>query len=712
MADATRITIGLAIMAVAAGLASARIAYLIRLLMTARPDPSRFRSVPRNLRYELTKVLGQRKLLQWRLPGLAHALTFWGFLVVQITLIESIGEMFSRTSPLFWHQQWLAFIEDTFIGLVVLALITFAVIRVVRNPHRLGRRSRFYSSHMWQAYAILIMIFLVVSTVLMARASRAALGTLPYNKYGAYLSYWVAHALRGWTHNSLTSLEDAMVLGHLAVVFSFLVLVVNSKHMHIFTSPINVLFGRQPIALGRLKPLHIDMENMTEETVLGAGKVEDFTWKQLLDGFTCTECGRCQSVCPAWNTGKELNPKQLMMWARDNLLERGPDLLGERKPPRKTLMGEERPAPAEPPVELVPNVFSDEFLWSCVTCGACVQECPVDIEHVDAIVDMRRYQVMMESRFPAEAGVMLRNLENSGNPWGASAAERLSWAKGLEDDLIVVNGRIPPDVEYLYWVGCAGAFDDRAKKAVRAFAELMVHAGVSFAVLGTQESCTGDPARRAGNEYLYQEMAKANIATLKSKHVRKIVASCPHCFNTIAREYPDFGGDFEVIHHTELLARLIKDGKLKPSERVDAKVTYHDPCYLARHNDVLKQPRTVVGSVPGVQATEMHRCKKRTFCCGAGGARMWMEETAGKRINIERIEEALATDPDIVSTGCPYCMIMLDDAVKDKVQKKEASESVQVLDVAQILARSVALNGRKTAGPAAAAEAASTPETV
>jgi Fe-S oxidoreductase len=688
MDTATRIIIGLAIITLASGLASKRIAYLIRLLMTARPDPGRFRNVPKNLKYELTKVIGQKKLLQWTIPGVAHALTFWGFLVIQITLIETIGEMFSRTFqiPIVGDHAWLGFMEDLFIVLVPIALVTFAIIRVVQSPKRLGRRSRFFSSHLWQAFGILFMIFLVVATLAMARGARSALGTLAYPDNWAFASNWVGDFFSSWTKNSLHYLEDAFVLGHIAVVFSFLVLVVNSKHMHIFTSPLNVLFGRQPIALGRLKPLEIDMDNMTDETVFGVGKVEDFTWKQLLDGFTCTECGRCQSVCPAWNTGKELNPKQLMMWSRDNLFERGPFLLDE--------------APAgleEPPVELVPNVFSEEFIWSCVTCGACVQECPVDIEHVDAIVDMRRYQVMMESKFPAEAGVMLRNLENSGNPWGASAQDRLGWVKGLEDDIVIVNGRVPPDTEYLYWVGCAGAFDDRAKKAVRAFAELMIEAGVTFAILGPQESCTGDPARRAGNEYLFQEMAKANIATLKEKRVTKIVASCPHCFNTMAREYPDLGGDFEVIHHTELLARLLQEGKLKPKESVDAKVTYHDPCYLARHNDVLKQPRTVVNAIPGVEATEMHRCKKGTFCCGAGGARMWMEETVGKRINHERIEEALATDADIVSTGCPYCMIMLDDAVKDKVQKKEASENVQVLDVAQILARSVALKKRSNA---------------
>jgi Fe-S oxidoreductase len=683
-------------MTLAFGVASRRVAYLVRLLLAARPDPSRFKAIFPNLKYELVKVIGQRKLLQWTIPGLAHAFTFWGFLVIQITLLESIGELFDRefAIPIIGDHAWLGFMQDLFVILVALGLLTFAVIRIIENPRRLGRRSRFFTSHMWQAFVILFMIFMVISTVLLVRAARGALGTLPYPEHGAFLSHWTGTFFDGWSTGALHWLEDGMLLGHIAVVMSFLVLVVNSKHLHIFTSPLNVLFGRQPIALGRLKPLHIDMENMTEETVIGAGKVEDFTWKQLLDGFTCTECGRCQSVCPAWNTGKELNPKQLMMWSRDNLFERGPYLVGDKTEEEMAdVLGK----------QLVPDIFSEEFLWSCVTCGACVQECPVDIEHVDAIVDMRRYQVMMESKFPAEAGVMLRNLENSGNPWGAPAQQRLEWAQGLEDDLVIVNGRIPPDVEYLYWVGCAGAFDDRAKKAVRAFAELMIKAGVSFAILGSQESCTGDPARRIGNEYLYQEMAKANIATLKEKRVRKIVASCPHCFNTIAREYPDFGGSFEVLHHTELLARLIAEGKLKPEQPVDARVTYHDPCYLARHNDVLKQPRTVVGAVPGVQATEMHRCKKSTFCCGAGGARMWMEETAGKRINIERIEEALGTNPDIVSTGCPYCMIMLDDAVKDKVQKKEASEDVQVLDVAQILARSVGLNGRRKQEPAPAA---------
>jgi Fe-S oxidoreductase len=312
---------------------------------------------------------------------------------------------------------------------------------------------------------------------------------------------------------------------------------------------------------------------------------------------------------------------------------------------------------------------------------------------------MRRNLVMMESSFPPEAGLMLRNIENSGNPWGEANTKRLDWAKGLEDWIPVVNGRIPGDVEYLYWVGCAGAFDDRAKKAVRAFAELMIEAGIAFAVLGPQESCTGDPARRMGNEYLFQEIAKQNIETLKSKGVRKIVASCPHCFNTIAREYPQFGGTFEVVHHADLLARLIDDGRLVPKVSIEESVAYHDPCYLARHNDVIEQPRHIMAAM-GVEAKEAHRCKRKTFCCGAGGARMWMEETVGKRVNIERTEELLATNADVLTTACPYCAIMLDDAAKDLAQKGQAREDLKILDVAQLLAQSVKGAPKQTIGAA------------
>jgi Fe-S oxidoreductase len=335
------------------------------------------------------------------------------------------------------------------------------------------------------------------------------------------------------------------------------------------------------------------------------------------------------------------------------------------------------------------GVIDPDVLWSCTTCGACVEQCPVDIEHVDTILDMRRYQVLIESSFPSEAGVMLRNLEQQGNPWGLSPTARNDWMADLPFEVRVAEGKIPDDVEWLFWVGCAGALEDRSKKVTRAVAELLHTAGVSFAVLGSQEGCTGDPARRLGNEYLYTELGKANVELLNGKNARKIVATCPHCFNTIAREYPQLGGHYEVVHHTQLLGRLIDEGRLVPVTRVDADVTYHDPCYLGRHNQVYTPPREVLGAIAGLKNTEMHRCKERGFCCGAGGARMWMEERIGKQVNVERTEEAIATGADIVGTACPYCMVMLSDAVQAKKSEGTAGEHVEVLDVAQILARSM-----------------------
>ncbi|MGH9895573.1 MAG: (Fe-S)-binding protein, partial [bacterium] len=383
------------------------------------------------------------------------------------------------------------------------------------RPKKLERKSRFFGSHLGAAYFILFMIFNVIWTVAVARGARGALGTLPYEpNQWAFVSNGIGILLQDLGTDVLHWIEDGALLLHVAVVFSFLLIVLHSKHMHIFTSPLNVLFGRQPIALGPLRPLEIDMENMTEETSFGAGKIEDFSWKNILDMYTCTECGRCQSVCPAWNTGKTLNPKFIITDSRDHLFEKAPFLLGQKE------WDPSAPGADDPNhvmnKELVGQVHLDESIFACTTCGACVYECPVDIEHVDQIIDMRRYAVMMESRFPAEAGLMLRNLENSGNPWGEASGKRLDWTRGLEDDIVVVNGRIPADVEYLYWVGCAGAFDDRAKKSVRAFAEIMIAADVSFAILGPQESCTGDPARRIGNEYLFQEIAKTNIEQLQT----------------------------------------------------------------------------------------------------------------------------------------------------------------------------------------------------
>jgi Fe-S oxidoreductase len=429
--------------------------------------------------------------------------------------------------------------------------------------------------------------------------------------------------------------------------------------------------------------------------VFGIGKVEDLTWKGLLDLGTCTECGRCQDQCPAWATGKPLSPKQVILDLRDHAFAKAPYILAD-KAERENLPEAVR-AEAERPLvgtKEQNGVIDPDVIWSCTNCGACVEECPVDIEHIDHIDGMRRHQVLIESAFPQEASTMLNNLERRGNPWGMAEDRRADWITELDFEVPVVDGKIGEDTEYLFWVGCAGALDDRAKKTTKAIAELLHTAGVTFAVLGPMEACTGDPARRLGNEFVFSMLAQQNIATLNDAGLargsgKKVIASCPHCFNTIAREYPQLGGNYEVIHHTQLLARLVADGKLTPVTQVEEKITYHDPCFLGRHNKVFTPPREIIDAVPGTTAEEMHRCKNRGFCCGAGGARMWLEERIGKRINTERIDEALALDPDTVSTACPYCLVMLGDAVNAKKAAGEAKPSLEVIDVAQLLVRSV-----------------------
>jgi Fe-S oxidoreductase/TM2 domain-containing membrane protein YozV len=595
------------------------------------------------------------------LPGLAHAFTFWGFCVLVLTIIEAYGALFKKNFAIagIGHAAFIGFVEDVSACAVLVALCVFGVIRVRSSPKRKGRASRFYGSHTATAWITLGMIALVVVTLLVYRAAQTNTGDFPYG-WWAFASHGLGRALRPLGVPANRTIGTVFVDLNVIVVMSFLVLVVYSKHLHIFMAPLNVAFSRQPTRLGALdKTPGIDLETMDEDTIFGAGRIDHFTWKQLLDLVTCTECGRCQSECPAWNTGKPLSPKLLVMDLRDELLRGSGQAL-------------------------VPGVITEDILWACTTCGACVEQCPVDIEHVDAIVDMRRYEVMVESRFPAEAALMLRNVENRGDPWGLGAAKRLEWTAGLGFEVPVVKGSIPEDVEYLFWVGCAGALDDRARKTTRSVARLLHLAGVSFAVLGPAESCSGDPVRRLGNEYLFQMQARTNIETLTTAGVRKVIASCPHCFNSLSKEYPSLGGDFEVIHHTQLLARLVADGRLRPG-RLDAKVAYHDPCYLGRHSQIYSPPRSIIESVPGVSPVEMGRCRERSFCCGAGGARMWLEEPLGTRINLERTDEALATGADVVSTACPYCLIMLDDAVSQRGR----DEDVKVLDVAQLLERSL-----------------------
>jgi Fe-S oxidoreductase len=696
-----RIIIGLGVTVLFFSIAGRRFYWLSKLIRSGQPAPRRWQGFRKVSETEVVEVAGQKKLLQWTVPGLAHFFTMWGFTILMTTILEAYGSLFSRNFhiPLIGRDNWLGFTEDFFATAVLVSLVVFTIIRIKNAPSRKERESRFYGSHLGAAWAVLFMISMVIITLLLYRGAQINTGHFPFTRipsghwvavlpspptaptthfYASFASPWAfaSKIVASWLAplgvgvNSV--LEAVFLLLNIAVIAGFLVFVSYSKHLHIFLAPINVGVSRRPRALGGLdKTPDMDMEHVTEDTVFGAGKMEDFTWKQMLDFSTCTECGRCQSVCPAWTTGKPLSPKLLIMGLRDNMFASADRLLsGGSNTDVATL---------------VPITIDPDVLWSCTTCGSCVEQCPVDIEHVDAIIDMRRFEVMMESRFPTEAALLLRNMENQGDPWGLGSSQRTKWLDALDFEVPVIDGVIPDDVEYLYWVGCAGSLDERGRKQAVSTARMLHRAGVTFAVLGPRESCTGDPARRMGNEYLFQEMAKANIATLNEVGAKKIVASCPHCFNTMKNEYPGLGGDFELIHHAQLLSHLVAHGKLVPGVSYEGTVTYHDPCYLGRHNRVFDEPRNVLEAIPGVTTVEMGRCREKGFCCGAGGARMWMEETIGKRVNMERTNEALNTGADIISTACPFCKIMLDDAVKANGRDEEVS----VMDISQVVERSL-----------------------
>ena len=631
---------------------------LYRYVRLGRPV-NRFDDLPRRVEQEAVVVLGQRKLLQRLGPGLMHAFIFWGFLILLTTIVEAIGEVFVRdfAIPLIGRSGWLGLIQDVFSVLVIVGIGMAVYYRKVQRPER------FKGSHLEEADFILLMILGIMLTLLALNGAKIALGINEAPKAWTPASNLIAQIFEPMSEGTLDLFENVFLWSHLLLIFGFLAYIPYSKHLHIFVSAINVFFTKTK-PRGKIERLDIDLEGAGEDVRLGAGTIEDLSWKQVLDLYSCTECGRCQNQCPAWNTGKPLSPKLLIMNLRDHLFEKGPEILAAKTRGREY----ER----EP---LNPNVVEDEVVWDCTTCGACVYECPVDIEHVDHIIDMRRNLVMAESRFPQEAGLLLRNLESSANPWGADQSTRADWAKGL-GVRIMEDGQAP---EYLYWVGCASSFDDRAKKIAQATAALLQKAQVPFAILGPRELCNGDPARRIGNEYLFQELARKNVETLNDSGVRKIVVNCPHCFNTLRNEYPDFGGDYEVIHHTELFARLMKDGRLRPTAEVNEVLTYHDPCYLGRHNDVYDEPRDVLDQIPGLTSREMPRHRERGFCCGAGGSRMWMEERLGKRVNMERTEEAIATGADSMGVACPYCLIMLDDGAKAK------GEAIKVVDVANVV---------------------------
>jgi Fe-S oxidoreductase len=546
------------------------------------------------------------------------------------------------TLPWLGHQGWFALLVDIFCVLVLSGVLAALWIRKVQRPRR------FEGSHLGEADLILALIATIVTTMLLWHASRIGLGINDWPASWSPVSHLLSHLFGD--NGATRVLERVFVWAHVVTILGFLVYLPYSKHLHIATAAFNVYFGRTR-ARGRLEPLRFDDEDVPEDELrFGAGSASDLTWKEILDSFSCTECGRCQDACPAFATGKLLSPKLVVMGVRDAVFS-----------------GDHESA-------LVPGAVPEESVWDCVTCGACVQACPVNIEHIDHIVDLRRHLVMVESSFPSEAEPMLRDIERSSNPWGHPQSERAQWAADLGVTILEPGDPAP---EYLYWVGCASSFDERARRTAESTAKLLQRAGVQFAMLGPREACTGDPARRIGNEYVFQAFAQQNIETLNEAGVRKIIANCPHCFNTLANEYPDFGGHYEVVHHSELLARLVAEGRLAPTRQEGLQITYHDSCYLARHNDVLAAPRELIGAVG--EPVEMARAGKQTFCCGAGGAHMWMEER-GTPINAERVREAAGTGAGTLAVACPFCTVMLDDGVQSE------GAQLRVVDVATLLA--------------------------
>lgn len=651
--------------------------------------------VPERIWLTIKVAFGQGKILRKPGAGLLHALVWWGFLVLAIGTIEMILDGLSGAERILGFlggfYDFITASGELFAVIILFACLAFLVRRYIIKPKRFTAPEMKPSSRLDATIILIMIMILMVSLLLMNVGYISNAGHI---KGSFPVSYLIQDWFAGLTQTQFAALEEVNWWIHIVLILIFLNILPYSKHFHVIMAVFNVYFSRlEPKArLDNMEAITREVKLMMDPNAdpyaappedapppgkFGIKDVPDVTWKHILDSYTCTECGRCTEVCPANNTGKKLSPRKLFKDLRA--------CTGEVSP--AYIRGEESEAGAGHS-PLVGGYISEEELWACTTCMACIQECPVDIDHVPFIVDMRRNLVLEESKVPQELTTMFTNIENNGAPWAYSPEDRMLWAEGMEVPVMAEQKAAGNTPEVLFWVGCAGAFDDRSQSITRAFARILLDAGISFAVLGKEESCTGDPAKRAGNEFLSQMQAMSNIEVLNMYEVKTIVTACPHCYNMLKNEYPDLGGSYEVLHHSTFLEQLISTGKLtlnRDSSLQQSKVTFHDSCYLGRGNDIYEAPREVIRNLQ-LDIVEMARTKSKGMCCGAGGAQMFKEEEPGnKRVNVERSEQAIETGAEVIASACPFCMTMMTDGVKAKEQEGK----IKVYDIAELVDQSL-----------------------